>query len=68
MPCPFGEGEEEHQGGSQSYYGSDTGTTDSNGYLSLSVSALPGDLTLMAVYRTSIYSYHSFSRTSPWSG
>ncbi|MCG8605764.1 hypothetical protein MJD09_12305 [bacterium] len=53
-PCPFGEGEEPPPGGSQSYYGSDTETTDSNGYVFLSVSALPGDLVLMRVYRTSV--------------
>ncbi|MCG8604635.1 hypothetical protein MJD09_06485, partial [bacterium] len=64
-PCPFGEGEEPPPGGSQSYYGSDTGTSDSNGYLFLSVSALPGDLVLMRVYRLSVqYSTISSENTS----
>ncbi|MCG8605762.1 hypothetical protein MJD09_12295 [bacterium] len=64
-PCPFGEGEEEPQGGSQSYYGSDTGTTDNNGYLFLSTPFLPGDLVLMRVYRLSVqYSTISSENTS----
>ena len=53
-PCPFGEGEDPPPGGSQQYFGSDTGTTDSNGCVFLSTPPLPGSLTLMSVYRTSV--------------